>query len=233
MDELEAFHWDLTKLQPTLNIPSRLPLTLLEAGLNETWQQRIQRMLRPLRQTTTACSMCSLGQKRCYEHQTEFDPHVFSNMNPSKWMIIGQNPGYNESIQSTPFIGETGQYFNQQLERNGIQRNYFYITNAVKCHTLENKKPTYQEMQACNPILQMEINLLKPILIITLGVTALEALCPDQPLTPNLGKIIYYSQNKIPIIPLYHPSPRNMNEKFEKDLQNICQIILIKSGKNK
>jgi uracil-DNA glycosylase family 4 len=221
-DELDNFHWDPDKLGEPL--PHAKPVEGLyerhRSGKKESWQERVSRMLMYMHGTVINCTMCSLGRQICEERHTYFDPHVFSNMIPSKWMIVGQKP----------FVGDAGKYFDRQLLRFGSSRNNFYISNAVKCHTLNNGKPTFRHVEACEPILRMELMLLKPKLVITLGAVAFGIFCPKHKYGDCLGKIIKSEDFGVNVFPLYHPSPRNINLeerriKFEKDLKLLCKLI--------
>ena len=211
-------------------IEYRKPITVLdvmELG-GETWKDRMYRMLRPMSTTCKACSMCDLGKK---VNSNGDDPHVFSTMSPSKWMVIGQNPGANECKQGKPFVGAAGEFFDKVIKKNGLSRHEFYISNAVKCYTENNEKPTFLHNQRCRPFIQMEIQLLRPILIVTLGAVAFDVFCPELKLSDHLGKVVESSTfEDQKIYPVYHPSPRNMSvserkAKFIKDIAKLCKLI--------
>ena len=213
-------------------VKKRPPLTLSDAKKNggETWRDRVLRMLRPLDNSCRACSMCELGRDYGDHNQWEFDPHVFSNMKPSKWMVVGQNPGHNECIKGEPFVGESGKTFDAMVKKGGLSRDDFYITNAVKCYTKKNATPLALHKERCEPFLRMEIGLLRPKLIVTLGSVGFSIFCPELKMSDNLGKIVKSKKFDMKVYPVYHPSPRNMNakgrrEKFEKDILTLCKLI--------
>lgn len=188
------------------------------------------RMLRPLRATCKECQMCRLGRmEHIHNDKPINDPHVFSTMTPSQFMVVGQNPGYNECVKDEPFVGDAGEFFNKTIEENGLSRKDFYVTNAVKCHSPENRKPEADEVETCLPFLLMEMRTLRPVLVITLGATAFDILCPGMGLTDNLGTIIK-SKYGVKVYPVYHPSPRNMADpsrksKFQSDIYALCELI--------
>jgi uracil-DNA glycosylase family 4 len=174
--------------------------------------------------------MCPLGRDKCTEHDTVFDPHVFSTMNPSKWMVVGQGPGYDECLIHQPFVGNSGKNFNNEIVKYGVNRNIFYITNTIKCKTPENRAPTYQEIQKCINILKLEIAILKPRLVITLGAVAFNILCPNVIFKTALGTITK-TKDDIPVYAIYHPSPRNLdipdrNKLFKKQVKLLCKVII-------
>lgn len=239
-DQLENFDWDTSKIGKAIT-RSNPPEDLYWHYVNkkkESWDHRIQRMLNAIHGAVHNCSMCPLGRSICREHYTIFDPHVFSTMNPSKWMIVGQNPGYNECLEHQPFVGDAGKYFNNAIGQYGLKRDDFYICNAVRCHTIGNEKPTAEHINSCAPFLQMEINLLKPYLVVTLGAVALDILCPGVNLTRGHGNIYNSERFGVRVYPIYHPSPRNMSsearrDKFQKGIRILCKLIKAHRAKRK
>ncbi|MEM3000672.1 MAG: uracil-DNA glycosylase [Candidatus Nitrosocaldus sp.] len=187
-------------------------------------------MLRPLRAACKSCTMCNLGViDHTHLGERIEDYRVFSNMRPSRFVVIGQNPGYNECVQDEPFVGDAGTIFNNEITKHGIDRSMFYITNVVKCHTPDNRKPERDEIEACKPFIMMELKLLKPILVITLGAVAFQVLCPDRQYSDSLGKVVQ-STFGVNVYPIYHPSPRNMQHperraKFDSDIAALCALI--------
>jgi DNA polymerase len=195
-------------------------------------QNQLLKTLRPLKATCKECRMCRLGRMD-HEHNGKpiSDHHVFSNMNPTKFMVVGQNPGFNECMKDEPFVGEAGEFFNQALAKFGVQREVFYITNAVKCHTPENRKPEGDEFDACQAFLQIEIKTIRPKFVIALGAVAFEALCPKLTFSANLGKFLKSEKFDVNVYPIYHPSPQNMADpgrktRFEADIKAICELII-------
>lgn len=193
-------------------------------------QKRKLEMLRPLHAACMACTMCRLGRQEHIHRGNKIDqPHVFSNMNPSRYVVIGQNPGYNECVEGEPFVGDAGEVFNEQIELNGLSRDKFYITNTVKCHTPENRAPELDEVSICEPFLRMELKVLRPVLVISLGAVAFNILCPDKKYSDSLGTVVE-SRFEVKVFPVYHPSPRNMTDpsrkrKFSEDIAKMCALI--------
>ena len=196
-------------------------------------QQEHLKFLRPLKAACKECKMCRLGRtEHTHNNKPLQEQHVFSNMNPSKFVVIGQNPGYNECIQDEPFVGDAGEYFNTTVEQYGLTRNHFYITNIVKCHTPENRKPEEDEALMCESFIRMELMTLRPQLVVTLGAVAFESLCPNLIYSDSLGKIVKSNKFNVQVYPIYHPSPRNMvdpsrKNKFENDIKDLCALVKV------
>lgn len=192
------------------------------------------KQLQALRDVCKTCVMCPLGREKHVHKfggkEREIDPRVFSTLNFSRFMIIGQNPGGNECIKDEPFVGEAGANFNKAIEEHGLSRSDFYITNICKCHTPQNRKPASDEIERCFPYLQFEINLLNPKFVITLGASAFNQLCPNLSFGDNLGKFSFSTIIEKKVFPIYHPSPRNLNIPsrraiFQRDIKSLCSLI--------
>jgi uracil-DNA glycosylase family 4 len=230
---VEEFDWDTSKLS---NKPIPIPRMV---GINETyqriqemtWEERTQVMLNKTHDFCINCTMCPLGRDKCTEHDTVFDPHVFSTMNPSKWMVVGQNPGYNECLIHQPFVGDAGKAFDNAISRHGVNRKKFYISNILKCHTLKNEKPTFEHVSRCEAILRLEISILQPIFVVTLGQVAFEIMCPNLVYGDSLGKLQKSERFGVKVFPIYHPSPRNLSDadrkkKFLKHIGILCKTVI-------
>ena len=185
-------------------------------------------MLRSLRDTCKDCIMCHLGRENHIRNYEKVDPHVFSNMQISKIMIIGQNPGYNECLKDEPFVGDAGDNFNKGLARYGLSRKDLYITNLLKCLTPDNRKPESDEVKRCQHFLHMELLILRPSIVVSLGASSFEWLCPEHKYGDRLGKLTYSPVIEKKIFAVYHPSPRNLSTRqaqFDKQMKLMCGLI--------
>jgi DNA polymerase len=199
------------------------------AGENISVEERKRRMLLNLSRTCLACSMCELGLE-CAEKNGLFrDPHVLSNMQISKFMVVGQNPGWDELKAREPFVGAAGNNFDTEIAKHGLSRKYFYICNTVRCWTKGNARPEHRHIERCEPFLKIEIGLLKPRLIITLGAVAFSQLCPGAIFGESLKKLTP-SKYGVKVFPIYHPSPVNFRDgsrrsAFEDQIRVMCALV--------
>jgi DNA polymerase len=237
LDELREFDWfNFTSTAPAEVFVPKF-ISIIDVEGKETPHERKMRMLRELSNTCIACSMCELGLKGAEKADTVRDPHVLSNMNPSKFMVVGQNPGWNELEKQQPFVGAAGNNFDTEIEKHGVCRDWFYIGNTVRCYTKDNIKPTKRHMDRCEPFLRMEIGLLKPKLVITLGAVAFAQLCPDVEYGPSLKKITKSKKFGVPVFAIYHPSPINFRDgsrrvAFQEQIKVMCELIKAIKAKN-
>ncbi|MFY9221560.1 MAG: uracil-DNA glycosylase [Blastocatellia bacterium] len=131
---------------------------------------------------------------------------VFGEGNPqAELMFIGEAPGAEEDATGRPFVGAAGKLLDKIIAAIGFKREDVYITNVVKCRPPNNRKPTSDEMSACEPFLFNEIELVKPKLIVTLGATPLTCLLDiKEGITKIRGQ--FYDFQGIPVMPTFHPA---------------------------
>ena len=87
----------------------------------------------------------------------------------SEVLFIGEGPGANENASGRPFVGAAGKFLDELIGIAGFERKDVFITNVVKCRPPGNRDPLPEELQACGGYLKRQIELLDPLLIVTLG----------------------------------------------------------------
>ena len=116
----------------------------------------------------------------------------------ARLVLVGEQPGDQEDIAGTPFVGPAGRLLDRALRDAGIERRAVYVTNAVKHFKFEprgkrrlHKTPSQQEALACHTWLERELELIGPQLIVALGATAARSLLErDLPIQRNRGRIL-------------------------------------------
>jgi uracil-DNA glycosylase len=99
-------------------------------------------------------------------------------------MFVGEQPGDREDIEGEPFVGPAGRVFSEALEQAGIERREAYVTNAVKHFKWRqgrgkrrlHQRPNAEELRACRPWLEAELEAVQPRILVCLGATAAKAL---------------------------------------------------------
>ncbi len=161
------------------------------------------------------CTKCVLHKGR--------NKFVFGSGNPNAdVLVIGEGPGAEEDKQGLPFVGRAGKLLTDMLKAIKFERDEVYIGNIVKCRPPENRTPLPDEMDTCLPYLKKQIELIKPKLILCLGLTAAKGLLKKRESLTNLrGKVFEFDNSKVVVT--YHPAAllRNPNWKKPawKDLQ--------------
>ncbi len=154
--------------------------------------------LEELYQQHCTCQRCPLGATR--------KNFVFGvGHSKAPLMFIGEGPGADEDRLGEPFVGRAGQLLTKMVRAMGIDRPDVYIANVVKCRPPKNRNPNTEEIAQCAPILQQQIELIDPSLIVTLGNVPTRALIPNAPgITKARGQIFQYGKWKV--LPTFHPA---------------------------
>lgn len=132
--------------------------------------------LRELAQAENGCTRCTL-----YRDATQAVPG--DGPSPAAFMLVGEQPGDREDIEGKPFVGPAGRVLDRALSDAGIAREETFITNAVKHFKHEmrgkrrlHKRPNTDEIERCKIWLDFERGLVKPSMVVALGVTAARSL---------------------------------------------------------
>lgn len=161
-----------------------------------------------LKESTADCRACGLCEQRKQAVLGVGDVEA-------DWLFIGEGPGAEEDAQGEPFVGQAGKLLDNMLAAIDLKRGErVYIANAVKCRPPGNRTPTAEEMAACRPYLERQIELIKPRLIVLLGRAAVSTMLHDErSLAALRGEPFDYQG--IPVVVTYHPAYllRNLPEK--------------------
>ena len=151
-------------------------------------------------QAVAQCRRCALAATRTHT--------VFGTGNPhASWLFIGEAPGAEEDRQGLPFVGRAGQLLNAMLAALGMRREDVYIANVLKCRPPDNRDPLGDEVVQCSPYLLQQVQAIRPDMIVSLGRFAAQALLKTHtPIGKLRGRVHYYGDSRIPLVPTYHPA---------------------------
>lgn len=182
-----------------------------------------------LRAMVRDCERCKLCATRT---QTVFGVGQTS----APLMVVGEGPGADEDARGEPFVGRAGKLLDEMLAAIGRSRaneeaaKAVFIANVVKCRPPGNRDPQQDEVEACRPYLDRQIELVKPRLIVALGrIAAQRLLNTDAPLSRLRGPLHTYGPTNTPLLITYHPayllrSPREKAKSWE-DLKAIHRYL--------
>lgn len=166
------------------------------------------------------CRKCILAQGRTNAVPGEGPEHA-------DIMFIGEAPGFHEDRLGRPFVGAAGQYLDELLQRIGLKREEVYIGNVIKCRPPANRDPLPEEIEACRPYLDRQIDLIRPRLIVTLGRFSMARYFPGASISrihgqaKRVGHVIYY--------PMFHPAAALHQPRWrsivEEDILKIPQLL--------
>jgi uracil-DNA glycosylase len=165
--------------------------------------------LRDLHEKILTCTLCPLSGTRHKAVPGEGPVNA-------KTMFIGEGPGRQEDLEGRPFVGRAGKFLDECLQSIGLQREQVFITNIVKCRPTEkagnwvkDRKPTTEEIAACKPYLDQQIELLRPEVICTLGDTARSQVFKRFGLEEDTIGHVHgrlFLAGSVRVVPLYHPA---------------------------
>lgn len=145
------------------------------------------------------CHLCILSKNR--------QKVVFGEGNPNaKLMFVGDTPSSSDDNMGKIFTGRSGEMLSKMIENVlHLSRKDVYLTNILKCRSLDYQSLSPTHAHTCHPYLLKEISLVNPDIIIALGDTAYHYLTGD---TTQLSKVRGILQEKegYTIMPTYHPS---------------------------
>jgi DNA polymerase len=151
---------------------------------------------------TAGCARCRLAEGRTQV--------VFGSGNPhADLMFVGEAPGFHEDKQGVPFVGQAGKLLERLLAGVELRREDVYIANVLKCRPPGNRDPQPDEIEACEPHLFRQIELIEPKVIATLGNFATKLLS-GRPLgitrVHGQEQELTIAGRSVLLYPLYHPA---------------------------
>lgn len=93
--------------------------------------------------------------------------------------VVGEAPGFQETVYGEPFRGPSGQLLDKVLEYHGFRRNEVLYTNVCLCRPPDNANPPAAAQAACRERLMGELSRSGVRTVVALGGTATSALVDD------------------------------------------------------
>lgn len=152
--------------------------------------------------SVAGCTRCRLAQGRTQV--------VFGSGNPhAELMFVGEAPGFHEDKQGLPFVGQAGKLLDRLLAGVGLRREDVFVANVLKCRPPGNRDPQPDEIEACEPHLYRQIELIQPTVIATLGNFATKLLS-GRPVgitrVHGQEQRVTVAGRSVLLYPLYHPA---------------------------
>jgi len=153
-----------------------------------------------------ACRRCAIGSTRTHSVYGEGDPCA-------ALMVIGEGPGETEDKLGRPFVGRAGELLDKMLGAIDLAREDVFICNTVKCRPtlddgrrLRNRAPDPEEMKNCRAYLDLQIDIIRPRVILTLGAPASKSFMGEKfSITRQRGQW-FEGPNETPTIATFHPA---------------------------
>jgi DNA polymerase len=173
------------------------------------------------------CGRCRLAKGRTRAVPGEGHPDT-------EVVFVGEGPGQREDEQGRPFVGAAGALLGELLGFVGWDRDEVFITNVVKCRPPGNRDPEPDEIEACRPYLQRQLEALDPALVVTLGRFSLQSFMPgarisqshgtERPVDPATGA------RSARAYAMYHPAAAlrqaSLKATMERDMAGLPDALL-------
>lgn len=193
---------------------------------------KVEPILRDLNEKIMVCTLCHLSETRHAAVPGEGPTNA-------KIVFIGEGPGRQEDLEGRPFVGRAGKFLDECLQSIGLQREQVFITNIVKCRPTEkagnwarDRKPTTEEIAACKPYLDRQIELLRPEVICTLGDTARSQVFKRFGLEEDTIGHVHgrlFLAGSVRVVPLYHPAAALYDNSLRQiimiDFQSLRRVL--------
>jgi len=185
----------------------------------------IAEQLAELNRQIESCQRCALGQMR-----TRAVPGT--GPAEAQIMFIGEAPGFHEDRQGLPFVGAAGKFLDELLASIELNRDRVFIGNVIKCRPPGNRDPKPEEIAACRPYLDKQIELVRPRIIVTLGRFSMARYFPGASITrihgqpKRSGGVIYF--------PMFHPAAALHQPRWrpllEEDIRKVPDLLVELEG---
>jgi uracil-DNA glycosylase family 4 len=164
---------------------------------------------------------------RCELHRTRTKSVPGEGPADARIMLIGEAPGWNEDQQGRPFVGAAGKFLEELLAKAGMSRSDVFITNVVKSRPPGNRDPLPDEIAACAPFLERQIEVIDPEVIVTLGRFSMARWFPGERISRIHGQPKQVGRRLI--VPMYHPAAalhqQSLRATIEEDISRLPGIL--------
>lgn len=186
-------------------------------------EERSQR-LAVLAEEVKSCTKCRL-------HESRTNTAFSRGSEDAELVFVGEGPGAEEDRQGLPFVGPAGQLLDKMIAAMGYQRDEVYIANIVKCRPPNNRKPEPDEMEACMPYLQEQLELVSPKAMVALGGTGVQGLIGTRMGITRMRGTWKVYRGRIPLMPTFHPAYLLRSPEKKRDVWNDLKEVMRKLGK--
>ena len=160
------------------------------------------------------CTNCRLAQTRTRAVPGEGSPDT-------EVVFVGEGPGYHEDQQGRPFVGRAGELLGKLLGSIEWRRQDVFITNIVKCRPPDNRDPEPDEVAACAPYLERQLEALNPALVVTLGRHSMARFMPGARISQVHGTTARVAPatgaRDATVLAMYHPAAALRTPAIERE----------------
>jgi uracil-DNA glycosylase family 4 len=172
-----------------------------------------------LREAALVCTRCRLAETRT---QVVFSDGAVN----ARLVVVGEAPGAHEDATGLPFVGAAGKYLDLLLRSVGLSRqDTVYICNVLKCRPPGNRNPLPDEIGACAPFLERQLELVAPEALLAVGSFAAQSLTGQEGVAMGRLRGEVHSYRGVPLVCTYHPAALLRNPKWTRAFWDDLQLL--------
>ncbi len=172
--------------------------------------RRAEDILAEIADEVKSCTRCELFRAATHGVPGEGNPEA-------RVMFIGEGPGWHEDQQGRPFVGNSGKFLSELIEKAGLTRDEVFITNIVKHRPPSNRDPLPDEITACAVYLEHQIDAIDPDVIVTLGRHSMNRYFPGERISRIHGQPKRIGTRLV--VPMYHPAAALHNGSLKSTIE--------------
>lgn len=161
-----------------------------------------------LTKNISTCHLCDLSKSRRQSMSG------YGNQN-ADLMIIDYSVSYSEDNTNSYYSGRSGEMLKDMIENVlKLKVEDVYFTHAVKCKPLNSNIPSDSEWDSCKSYLFLQIEFVKPKVVVTLGKDAYAKVTSEEENFASVrGHVVDFKDYKL--VPIFHPNHllRNPDDK--------------------
>ena len=175
-----------------------------------------ERQLEELHERIRTCKLCPL-------HKTRTNAVPGEGPVTARVMFVGEAPGAKEDETGRPFVGRSGELLTTMIQDIGLSRDEVFITSILKSRPPKNRTPKQDEIKACRPFLEKQIELINPKIVVLLGGVAISSLIGPWKLSEAHGKV--YETDGRTYFMTYHPAAALRFPKTKVTMREDFQVL--------
>ena len=193
----------------------RATLRKAEAGHQSDYNNG-KETLHDIAREVSSCTRCPL-------YSSALNPVPGEGNPDADFVCVGEAPGQNEDQQGRPFVGAAGDLLGKIIGAIELRREDIFICNVIKHRPPGNRDPLPDEVLACQPYLERQLDIIKPKVILALGRFAAQTLLNTTlPIGKLRGEVHQY--RGIPLIVTYHPAALLRNASWKRPTWEDVQL---------
>jgi uracil-DNA glycosylase len=119
-------------------------------------------------------------------------------------MFVGHSPMSLQDEMGSIGAGPISSILRKMIQSAGIDAAGVFFSNLIRCHPPPDRRPTLREISTCKQFLKHEIAIVRPAVLVTLGIIPTRfLLATADPLVRLRGK--FHDFHGIRVMPTFHP----------------------------